>query len=128
MTTETAQASAGLDAHEKQYVKTWAILMVLLGVSVAGPELGHPAVTLITAFGVAVVKAVMVARNFMHINLERKWIGYLVLTMLLFFALFVGGTSPDVMKHEGLNWNNDAAKAAVVRGQEAAAAAGPHGH
>ena len=92
-------------AHEHpNYVKIWGILLVLLCVSVAGPFLGIPVVTLITAFGIAIVKAYMVAKNFMHLNIERQYVVYLIMTMLVFVLLFFAGTSPDVMKWEGDNW------------------------
>jgi caa(3)-type oxidase subunit IV len=86
------------------YVKIWAILLALLIVSVLGPTLEIRAVTLITAFGVAVVKAYLVAKNFMHINIERRYISYMVGTALVFMLLFFSGTAPDVMKAEGHQW------------------------
>jgi caa(3)-type oxidase subunit IV len=92
-------------AHEHpNYVKIWAILLVLLAISVAGPFLEIPVVTLITAFGIAIVKAYMVAKNFMHLNIERQYVVYLILTMLVFVLLFFAGTAPDVMKWDGDNW------------------------
>jgi len=39
------------------YVKIWVWLVVLLLISVAGPMLEIPALTIITAFGIAVIKA-----------------------------------------------------------------------
>ena len=86
------------------YVKIWAILLALLAVSVAGPFVGIGWVTLITAFGVACVKAYLVCANFMHLNIEVKYINYLLVTALVFVLLFFAGTAPDVMKHEGDNW------------------------
>jgi len=86
------------------YVKVWAILVVLLIISVLGPMIGIKWVTLITAFGIAVIKAYMVAKNFMHANVEPRFIVYLLLTMLTLMFLFYAGTSPDVMKHEGSRW------------------------
>ena len=92
-------------AHEHpNYVKIWGILLVLLCISIAGPFLGIKVVTLITAFGIAIVKAYMVAKNFMHLNIERVYVVYLIMTMLVFVLLFFAGTSPDVMKWEGDNW------------------------
>jgi caa(3)-type oxidase subunit IV len=90
--------------HHPNYVKIWAILLLLLIVSVAGPMLGIRAVTLITAFGIAIVKAYLVVKNFMHIDLAAKLVTYLVLTMLLFMLLFFAGTAPDVMESHGANW------------------------
>ena len=90
--------------HETNYVKIWGILLVLLAVSIAGPTLEIKAVTLITAFGIALVKAYLVAKNFMHLNVEPRFAVYLLCTVLVFMLLFFAGTAPDVMKHEGTNW------------------------
>lgn len=97
------------EAHaHPNYVKVWAILVLLLCISVVGPMLGHPAVTLVTAFGIACVKAYMVAKNFMHVNLEPRFVPYLVLTAVVFMFLFYSGTAPDVMKYEGTHWEKPA--------------------
>src|SRR5438445_8874661 len=91
-------------AHEHpNYVKVLAILLGLPCVSITGSFLGIMCVTLITAFGVAIVKAYMVAKNFMHLNIERQYVVYLIMTMLVFVLLFFAGTSPDVMKWSGSN-------------------------
>ena len=100
-----AQHAHAAEHHEHpNYVKIWAILVALLCVSVAGPFFGVKIVTLITAFGIAIVKAYLVAKNFMHINLEKRFIAYLVATALVFMLLFFAGVSPDVMKKEGTQW------------------------
>jgi caa(3)-type oxidase subunit IV len=90
--------------NEVNYVKIWAILLCLLVVSILGPFLGIKIVTLLTAFGIAIVKAYLVAKNFMHLNIEPRYAVYLLTTMLVFVLLFFAGTAPDVMKHEGRNW------------------------
>jgi caa(3)-type oxidase subunit IV len=97
-------AAAAHEHEHPNYIKIWGILLVLLCVSIAGPMLGIKVVTLITAFGIAIVKAYMVAKNFMHLNIERQYVIYLIMTMLVFVLLFFAGTSPDVMKWEGDNW------------------------
>ena len=86
------------------YVRIWQILLALLVVSVAGPFLGVKIVTLITAFGIAVVKAYLVAKNFMHLNVQPRYVVYLLGTALVFMLLFFAGAAPDVMKHAGDNW------------------------
>jgi caa(3)-type oxidase subunit IV len=101
---EHGHAHAAEHTHHPDYVKIWGILLVLLVISVAGPFLGIKIVTLLTAFGIAVVKAYLVAKNFMHINIAAKYVTYLVVTMLVFMFLFFAGTAPDVMKPEGRNW------------------------
>jgi len=90
--------------HEVNYVKIWAILLCLLMVSILGPFLGIKIVTLLTAFGIAIVKAYLVAKNFMHLNIEPRYAVYLLTTVLAFMLLFFAGSAPDVMKHEGRNW------------------------
>ena len=86
------------------YIRIWQILLVLLVISVAGPFLEIRVVTLITAFGIAVVKAYLVAKHFMHINVEKRFITYITVTVLVFMFLFFAGTAPDVMQPEGSNW------------------------
>jgi caa(3)-type oxidase subunit IV len=90
--------------HEVNYVKIWAILLCLLVVSILGPFLGIKIITLLTAFGIAIVKAYLVAKNFMHLNIEPRYAVYLLTTVLVFMLLFFAGSAPDVMKHEGVNW------------------------
>ena len=125
--THTADAGAPHTTHHYDYVKIWGVLVVLLVLSVLGPMLGHPTVTLVTAFGIALIKAFLVIKYFMHLTVEKKYIGFLLLTMLAFMLVFVGGVAPDVMKHEGQRWVNTAAQDAVKRGQ-AEDAAGGEGH
>ena len=102
------------EAHHTNYVKIWAILLVLLAVSLIGPELGIRIVTLLTAFGIAVVKAYMVAKYFMHLNIERRFVVQLLTVCLGLMVLFFLATAPDVMKHWGMNWRNDSAKNANI--------------
>ncbi|MGH9679191.1 MAG: cytochrome C oxidase subunit IV family protein, partial [Candidatus Acidiferrales bacterium] len=67
--------------HHPNYVKIWAILVVLLLVSVVGSFSSIRTIVLIAAFGVAVVKAFLVAKNFMHVTVEKRWVPYLLLVM-----------------------------------------------
>ena len=100
----------------KHYIRIWAILVVLLVVSVTGPMFEIRVVTLITAFGIAIVKAYLVAANFMHLNVEKKLAVYMLTTVLVFMFLFFAGAAPDVMKLEGDNWEKPGVKAMVAEG------------
>jgi len=108
--------------HETNYEKVWAWLLVLLVISIAGPFLEIWWLTLITAFGIACVKAYMVAKNFMHLDIEPRYIVYLITTMLVFMLLFFTAVAPDVMKFEGTNW-----KKPIVRTPPPEAHGGGHG-
>jgi caa(3)-type oxidase subunit IV len=122
---QTASAQTQASHHgPAYYVKIWAILLVLLIISILGPELEIRIVTLITAFGIALVKAWMVAAYFMHLNIEKKIAWYILMTMLVAMLLFVAGIAPDIGKVEGRNWQN---RAHIERAaQHEAAPAGGH--
>ena len=112
------------DSH---YFKVYFTLLALLSVSIVGPMIGIKAVTLVTAFGIAVVKAYLVAKNFMHINLTPRFVIYTVTTTLVFMLLFFAGTAPDVMKNHGTNWEKPAwiaAEKAYAAGDIAGASMG----
>ncbi len=100
----------------KHYIRIWAILCVLLAVSVTGPMFEIRVVTLFTAFGIAVVKAYLVAANFMHLNVEKRLAVYMLTTVLVLMFLFFAGTAPDVMKLDGNNWEKPGVKAMVAEG------------
>ena len=123
----------GHDAHGEHihppsyYIRIWGILLVLLAISIAGPFLGIPIVTLMTAFGIAVVKAYLVCSKFMHLNIERKFVIYFLAASLGLMLVFYFGVAPDVMKHEGANWKNVAAQHEVQRGLDYAKAHPEHG-
>ena len=100
--------SAHADASrqdETRYIAIWGVLCALLGVSVLGPLIGVRLLTLISAFGIAIVKAYLVCRYFMHLNIEKKWVAYILGFMLALMLVFFGGVSPDVSRHEGLRWS-----------------------
>ncbi len=114
------------------YVKVYLVLLALLVVSILGPEVGGRmqqeveifgrsiglgvTLTLITAFGIAVVKAWLVIKNFMHLTIERVVPKLFLAASVLLLALFWGGIAPDVQLHEGRMWENVAAKEAIARG------------
>ena len=119
---------AGHEAHgDGHYWKIYFTLLVLLTVSIIGPMAEIKVLTLITAFGIAVVKAYLVAKNFMHINLTPRFVIYAITTTLVFMLLFFAGTAPDVMKDRGTNWEKPAwiaAEKAYAAGDKAGASFG----
>lgn len=99
--------------HHPDYVKVWGILVVLLIVSIVGSWAGIRWLTLALAFGVAFSKAYLVAKNFMHLNVEKRWIPYLLIVCVAFMVILFAGVAPDVLRHRGLFWVNDSAERAV---------------
>jgi len=91
--------------HEHpNYIKIWYWLLVLLAISIAGPMLEIPAVTIITAFGIAVVKSFLVAANFMHLKFEKKIIWFLLILSICLLGVFFFGVGSDIMMKEGDQW------------------------
>lgn len=114
------------------YVRIYLLLLVLLAVSIVGPVIGGEldkhveifgrqvslgiTLTLVTAFGIAIWKASLVIKHFMHLSIERPIAKIFLAASVLLLALFWGGVAPDVQLHEGRMWENLAAKEAVERG------------
>ena len=124
--------SEGSGFFGNHYVRVYVLLLVLLAVSIVGPFVGERidtqveifgrqiglglTLTLITAFGIAVWKASLVVKHFMHLSIERPIAKIFLAASVLLLALFWGGVAPDVQLHEGRMWENLDAKAAVARG------------
>ena len=111
-------AHAGARHHDgTSYVAIWAALCALLAVSVIGPMAGVRVLTLITAFGIAIVKAYIVCRYFMHLNIEKKWVAYILGFMLALMLVFFGGVAPDVLTRGGLRWQKTYVEPATSGGE-----------
>lgn len=104
------------ETHHPDYRKIYLTLLILLAASVAGPFVGVKWITILTAFGIAIVKANMVIQNFMHLKWERRIARYVLVAAAALLLLFYYGVAPDVQAHRGQNWVNDAALAATARG------------
>ncbi|MBK1878555.1 cytochrome C oxidase subunit IV family protein [Pelagicoccus mobilis] len=95
------------------YLKIYIMLLVLFVISVAGPEIAdimklegatRLILVLITAFGIALVKAYYVLAYFMHLKFEKIYAPYILLSMVALLFVFFFGTATDAMKSEGHNW------------------------
>ena len=100
------------EQNEHSHPDYWQIykwLLVLFVISVLGPFLFPEikTIVLLTAFGIAIVKALLVVSNFMHLNTERKYIGHLFMICLVFLFVLFSAVAPDVMNKRGQNWVSD---------------------
>ncbi|MEO0604922.1 MAG: cytochrome C oxidase subunit IV family protein [Myxococcota bacterium] len=137
---ESTAAAEGTahDAHhddkhlhpDSHYTYIFVALVVLALISFVGPWVGDAlnlaVITLITAFGVAAVKAWLVMKHFMHLDVEKPIVHYFLATSVVFMVLFFAGVAPDVGNHEGQNWENVAAKAYIAEQQAIQAEGGGH--
>lgn len=87
------------------YVVVWAVLVVLFAGSVSFSVVSSFVVGVVFAFFIAIVKAVMVAAWFMHLNIERRWVWLMLATGLMVVFVLWLGVAPDVMEMEGQNWS-----------------------
>ena len=95
------------EAHaHPNYIKIWLWLLILLAISVAGPMLEIPWITVVTAFGIAAVKTFMVAAKFMHLQFEKKMIWYLLIISVTFLGVFYFGVAADIMNNSGQQWKD----------------------
>ncbi len=81
------------NAHSRHYLIIWVWLLALVVVSVAAVAVLPKFQALVLIFTVAIVKALLVARNYMHLKYERAIIYAIVLIpltfiIILFFTLF----------------------------------------
>lgn len=84
------------------YLGVYLALLVFFGLSLAAGALGHSTLAVILIFGTAIVKAVLVVANFMHLKFEPK-LALLLIAIVLFIILsFYFGVYPDVVPIE---WN-----------------------
>jgi len=105
----SAHAAAHAEEHHHpNYVRIWAILVGLLVVSVVGPMFGIRVLTLTAAFGIAFVKAYLVAKNFMHLGVEKPFVRWVLALALVMMVLLYAGVSPDAGRGSGERWVKDA--------------------
>lgn len=99
--------------NHPSYFKIYIMLLVLFVISVLGPEIAEIfdmkgasrlVLVLVTAFGIALVKAYYVLAYFMHLKFEKIYAPYLLLSMVALLFVFFFGTATDSMKSEGHNW------------------------
>ena len=96
------------DNHDATYMKVWYWLggLTALEVGVALSKFLAWNVLVGGLVGLAIVKAILVAAYFMHLNIERKYIWWLLLAAVLFLLVLFYGVAPDIMKSHGVNWKS----------------------
>lgn len=108
------------------YFKIYVMLLILFVISVLGPEVAEwlhmegPSrliLVLITAFGIALVKAYYVLAYFMHLKFEKIYAPYILLSMVALLFVFFFGTATDAMMPEGKNWEKIYVEPEVAEGE-----------
>ena len=55
----------------------------------------------------------------MHLDIEKRWVTYILLGMIAFMIVMFGGFAPDVSKHSGQRWHKTYVEPAVAVEPEA---------
>jgi len=87
------------NAQTRQTLVVWYWLMALVVVSVGASAVLPKAEALMLIFAVAIIKALLVARNYMHLKHEKALIYALALVPLAFVIIFLLGLFPDFVYH-----------------------------
>ena len=86
-------------ADERHYLIIWLWLVVLVGISVAAASVLPKFQALALIFSIAIVKALLVARNYMHLKNERPIYYAIALVPLGFVIILLFGLFPDFVYH-----------------------------
>jgi caa(3)-type oxidase subunit IV len=86
-------------AQTRHYLNIWFWLMALVVVSVAAASLLPKLQAMLLIFTVAIIKALMVARNYMHLKNEKALFYALALVPLAFIIILLFGLFPDFVYH-----------------------------
>lgn len=83
------------NAHSRHYLIIWLWLLALVVASVAAATLLPKLQAMVLIFAVAITKALLVARNYMHLKNERVIIYAMVLVPLAFILILLFALFPD---------------------------------
>ncbi|MDP2604038.1 MAG: cytochrome C oxidase subunit IV family protein [Deltaproteobacteria bacterium] len=83
------------NAHSRHYLIIWLWLLALVVFSVAAASILPKTQALVLIFAVAILKALLVARNYMHLKNERAIIYAMVLIPLTFVIILLFALFPD---------------------------------
>jgi caa(3)-type oxidase subunit IV len=87
------------NAHSRHYLTIWFWLMAMVILSVAAASALPKLQAMMLIFSVAIVKAFLVARHYMHLRHERAIIYAIALVPLVFVVIFLIGLFPDFVYH-----------------------------
>ena len=87
------------DAHRPNYFVVWLWLVGLVFISIGASVFLYKGAAILLIFFVALVKAVLVLLNYMHLKFERPLLYALVIVPLLIVAVLVFALFPDFVFH-----------------------------
>ena len=87
--------------NRRRYIAIWLWLVVLVGAGLGASALPVPKVAvLVLVFGIAVAKASMVIRDYMHLKFETLVIHLIALIPILLIIGLALVMIPDIVRHK----------------------------
>lgn len=83
------------NAHSRHYLTIWIWLLALVVIAVVAATVLPKVQAMVLIFAVAIVKALLVARNYMHLKNEKAIIYAIVLIPLAFIIILLFALFPD---------------------------------
>ena len=105
MSAQAGNQAQGHDTAHPSYIVIWVLLVLLFVASLGFSHFTSLVVGVVFAFFIAIVKALMVAAWFMHMNVEKKWVWIMMFLALGTVFIMWMGMAPDVMENRGVNWS-----------------------
>ena len=87
------------NTESRHYFIIWLWLVGLVGLAVAAASFLPKTQAVALIFFIAIVKALLVARNYMHLKNEQPIYYAIVLVPLAFVVIFLLGLFPDFVYH-----------------------------
>jgi caa(3)-type oxidase subunit IV len=87
------------NAHSRHYLLIWGWLVALVVVSVTVASVMPKLQAMVLIFTIAIIKALLVARNYMHLKNEKAIIYAIALVPLAFVVILLLGLFPDFVYH-----------------------------
>ncbi|MDH4121976.1 MAG: hypothetical protein OEV94_09760 [Deltaproteobacteria bacterium] len=89
---------------------TWAMLVGTMTISyLAAKFMGHGSTVSTVVFSIMVVQWLILASQFLHLNVEPKFVWGLWISSVFFVAVLFILSYFDVWNHQGINWCRGAA-------------------
>ena len=87
------------NAHSRHYLVIWGWLVALVAASVTIASLLPKWQAMVLIFAIAVFKALLVARNYMHLKNEKAIIYAMALVPVAFILILLFALFPDFVYH-----------------------------
>ncbi len=87
------------NAHSRHYLMIWFWLLALVILAVGAASLLPKTQAMALIFSIAIIKAFLVARHYMHLKNEKALFYAIALVPLAFVIIFLFGLFPDFVYH-----------------------------